>query len=116
GALLESVYGMFRLLSDQAHVRMDNVSEEIPVLSYGGMGGSNGADDGSPPPSPPPPGSPAGDKYERVETPGFYVQNAETKVTPASDDGSQRVTTVRNVVPTDAAHEAFQGNPYSIPA
>ncbi|GIL63430.1 hypothetical protein Vafri_17482 [Volvox africanus] len=118
GALTESVYGMFRLLSDQAHIRMDDVSEEIPVLSYGGAGGNYGADGSPPPPSAPPPGSPsqAGDNYQRVETPGFYVHNAETKVTPASDDGSLLATTTRHVVPTDAAYESVPGNPYSIPA
>ncbi|KXZ46267.1 hypothetical protein GPECTOR_45g137 [Gonium pectorale] len=95
---------IFDILAQQAHIRMDEVSEELPVevgpSSNAGAETEESADDEE-------------DGPLRTD---LYVLNAETHLAAPAADGSRLVTTSKYMVPTDQAYEEMNGSPYGIPA
>ncbi|GIL44248.1 hypothetical protein Vafri_1766 [Volvox africanus] len=109
----DSLKLIFKLLSDQAYVRTDDVSEEIPVAGYVGGTSSSSASAGSSSRT----GAAATAADTLVPVSNLYTLNAETSVERLLDgSGSLLVTTRSHLVPTDYAMEAMDGEPYSFPS
>ncbi|GIL89245.1 hypothetical protein Vretifemale_17094 [Volvox reticuliferus] len=109
----DSLQLIFKLLSDQAYVRTDDVSEEIPVAGYvGGISASAAASGTNSRTA----SAAAAAADALVTVSNLYKLNAETTVEALRDgSGSLLITTRSHLVPTDYAMEAMGGAPYSFP-
>ncbi|GLI60224.1 hypothetical protein VaNZ11_002310 [Volvox africanus] len=111
----DSLQLIYKLLSDQAYVRTDDVSEEIPVPGFvGGTSSSSASGSSSSGARAGAAATAAADTLVPVSN--LYKLNAETSVELLPDNsGSLLVTTRSHLVPTDYAMEAMAGDPYSFP-